>query len=106
MEPRPHADDINNIMRLPGDHQTQPNLIVDRSRRRRGGERVQKETTLSLSFSLSAHVIDRHPKKKKEKWTRANIFCLIETMFETMLSHLDWNILFRFSKRFENVPEN
>lgn len=67
MEPRPHADDINNIMRLPGDHQTQPNLIVDRSRRRRGGERVQKETTLSLSFSLSAHVIGRHPKKKKEK---------------------------------------
>lgn len=89
MEPRPHADDINNIMRLSGDHQTQPNLIVDRSRRRRGGGRKRNNSPLSLS--LSAHVIGRRPKKGKWNSGPASNTRLIETM----LSHLDRDILFR-----------
>lgn len=99
MEPRPHADDINNIMRLSGDHQTRPNLIVDRSRRRRGEGRKKNN---SLSLFLSAHVIGRSPKKEKKKNERgpASNTCLIETMFETMLSHFD-RISYSAWKRFE-----
>lgn len=66
MEPRPHADDINNIMRLPGDHQTRPNLIVDRSRRRRGEGR-KRNNSLSLFLSLCPRNWSQSKKKKKRK---------------------------------------
>lgn len=101
MEPRPHADDINNIMRLPGDHQTRPNLIVDRSRRR------EKKKQLSLSLFLSAHVIGRSPKKrKKEKWTRASFQhpSHRDNVRDNVIP-LGSNILFRL-ETFRNVQEN
>lgn len=106
MEPRPHADDINNIMRLPGDHQTQPNLIVDRSRRRRGEGR-KRNNSLSLSLFLSAHVIGRSPKKrKKEKWTRASFQhpSHRDNVRDNVIP-LGSNILFRL-ETFRNVQEN